>query len=97
MKKQFRTAAVILAVIIAFSIVISLSFITLEADHDCIGEDCPVCAAIAVCENILRTAASAFAVAVSALATRIILAYAVPAVVRTVRATPFTLKVRLLN
>ncbi len=97
MKKQFGTAAVILAVFFAVSIVLSLTFITLEADHDCIGEDCPVCAVIAACENTIRTAGSALMATAVILIFRIILMYSLPAVTHAVKATPFSLKVRLLN
>ena len=32
----------------------SAPFIAIEADHDCTGEDCPICACIAQCENTLH-------------------------------------------
>jgi len=32
----------------------STLFIAAEADHDCKGEDCPICACIQQCENSIR-------------------------------------------
>ena len=48
--------------IIAFIITLGLClvvlwssmFIVIEAEHDCSGEDCPVCLCIAVCGSLLR-------------------------------------------
>ena len=35
-------------------LMLSSAFIAHEADHDCCGEDCPVCAFIEQCENVVR-------------------------------------------
>ena len=35
-------------------VLFSASFIAAEADHDCSGDDCPICACIQQCENTLR-------------------------------------------
>lgn len=43
-------AALFLAVMLFSSF-----FIAVEADHDCTGEDCPICAVIHQCENTLRS------------------------------------------
>ena len=42
--------AVLLALVMLFSVV----YIALEADHDCCGEDCAICAQIQACEDLLR-------------------------------------------
>ncbi len=60
MIKSKRFASV-LVLLVAFIMLFSVLFIALEADHDCCGEDCAICAQIQVCENLLRnlmTAAS---------------------------------------
>lgn len=36
------------------SLFLSVLFIAQEADHDCIGQGCPICAAIQRCENAAR-------------------------------------------
>ena len=35
-------------------VLISAAYITAEADHDCCGDDCPICECIRQCENTLR-------------------------------------------
>ena len=49
MKKAVRAAALLTALVF-LAVVVSVPFgIALEADHDCEGEHCPVCALIAAC------------------------------------------------
>ena len=89
---------VILAAPILCALMTSLFVIMHEADHDCIGENCPVCAVIAVCQNTLKTlggivgaAALAFACfcfAASVIAFFLTISY---------NKTPVSLKVKLLN
>ena len=43
-------AAVLLALVMLFSLV----FLALAGDHECRGEDCAVCAQIALCEQLLK-------------------------------------------
>lgn len=31
-------------------------YVAAEAEHDCIGEDCPICALVDQCEGILKSA-----------------------------------------
>ena len=52
--KNKRIAAGIMAFLMLFIMLFSASFIAIEADHDCTGEDCPICACIAQCENTLH-------------------------------------------
>ncbi len=49
-----RIAAGIMAFLMLFIMLFSSFFIAIEADHDCTGEDCPICACIAQCENTLH-------------------------------------------
>lgn len=46
-------AALMLLVLLLF-LLTSVFFIAHEADHDCTGEDCPVCALIQIAESNLR-------------------------------------------
>ena len=62
MEKKKRIAA-FLAVTILLVLLFSAAFIATEADHDCAGENCPICAQIAVCQNILKTFALAVCIA----------------------------------
>lgn len=54
MKKHTRFLAAILTALLAFLMVSSIAYITAEADHDCIGEHCPICQQIEACENTLK-------------------------------------------
>lgn len=56
--------AISLAVAVAFFVAVqfSLIFVSAEAMHDCTGNECPVCEMIAVCEDVLKTAAHAIAI-----------------------------------
>lgn len=66
MKKK-RIIIIILTVLFALSVIFTFSFICANADHDCVGEDCPVCAEIQSCEDFLKTVAATASVAVAAI------------------------------
>jgi hypothetical protein len=63
MKKNIRTSVKILAgivgIMVALSFVFSLFFITIEADHECEGEECHICRTLEVCEGLLRQSGAA--------------------------------------
>ncbi len=44
----------VLAAALALVLLFSVCFIALEADHDCHGDDCAVCAQICACMEALR-------------------------------------------
>ncbi len=54
MTKQRRIKALVLAFFVIFAMTTSLFVIVHEADHDCIGENCAVCAVVALCENTIK-------------------------------------------
>ncbi len=68
MANRRRIAALILGVLFAFMLIFSSALIIHEADHDCCGEDCPICRVIAISLKLIRTlglallAAAAFSV-----------------------------------
>ena len=49
-----KQLAAMLALLLAFVMLFSVLFLALEADHDCCGEDCAVCAQLQLCEDLLR-------------------------------------------
>lgn len=49
-----RIAAGIVGVMMLVVVLLSASYIAAEADHDCTGDDCPICVCIQQCENILN-------------------------------------------
>ena len=48
-KKSQRIAAAVLSAVVLLAMLFSVIFMIEEAHHDCVGEDCPVCASIAAC------------------------------------------------
>ncbi|WP_139225885.1 hypothetical protein [Oribacterium sp. WCC10] len=44
----------IIAMMMLVFVLLSAAFIAAESDHNCTGEDCPVCECIQLCENTLR-------------------------------------------
>ncbi len=46
--------ATILAVLLIVFFVVSIFFVAHESDHECIGEDCPICEQIVICENTIQ-------------------------------------------
>ena len=52
MEKKKRIAAAFLAVTILLVLLFSAAFIAAEADHDCAGENCPLCDQITVFKKI---------------------------------------------
>jgi hypothetical protein len=50
-----RIGALLLCIGLVLVLSVSAAFIIHEADHDCTGEDCPVCRNIAVNIRLLRT------------------------------------------
>lgn len=61
-KRLVSALALLLALIMLFSVL----YIALEADHDCCGDDCAVCAQLQVCENLLHNLLLTTAVLIAA-------------------------------
>ncbi len=61
-----RRLASVLVLLAACIMLFSVLFIGLEADHDCCGEGCAVCAQIQVCEDLLRNLITAAALVMAA-------------------------------
>ena len=98
MTKQRRIFAVVLAAL-AVLIVLSASVFMIEhAGHECVGEDCPICAQIYACaenlKNLAAVAAVVFAAAAFAAALRVCADGELPVYVPR---TPVSLKVKLSN
>lgn len=93
-----RLVALAVGVIFCLTMVFSFAFVMAHADHDCIGEGCPVCREIAACLQTLRSgtaAAGLIAVAVAGLL--FALPAAAPVDHNGSRDTLITLKVKLSN
>lgn len=57
--KKTKRAAIVFACVLFFAMLLSVLFIAHETDHECIGEDCQVCARLAACENSLKNISGA--------------------------------------
>lgn len=55
MTKRKRLIASVLALTVALVMLFFVCFIVAEADHDCVGENCPICYQICICENVMRS------------------------------------------
>ena len=49
-----RIIAAIMGFMMLVVVLVSASYVAVEAVHDCTGEECPICACINQCENTLR-------------------------------------------
>ncbi|MCR5347606.1 MAG: hypothetical protein K6E38_07500 [Fretibacterium sp.] len=54
MIEKKRLGAGVLAALFVLVALFSVAFIAVEAEHDCTGEDCPICRQMAVCANALK-------------------------------------------
>ena len=98
MTNKRRIISFLMILLIVFVLVSSFWFILHETHHDCSGEDCPVCAMIAVCKNTLKSVFAALTLVLSALAASSAGRSAGASTVLCVRdETPVSLKVKLLN
>ena len=59
-RRSVLSLAVVFAVI--FVVLISSFFVAAETNHDCTGEDCPICYEISVCQETVRKLTFACAV-----------------------------------
>lgn len=64
MKKRVKVISMILLVFYIVALAFSFKFSAEQRNHDCIGEDCPVCAVLRIVEKISDGAKKIAAVAV---------------------------------
>lgn len=55
MTKFKRITALFVVFAFAFVLLASAAFIAHNADHDCVGEDCIICAQISFCNSVVRS------------------------------------------
>lgn len=61
-----KITAIFLILVVLLFLLVSTYFIAYEADHECTGEDCPVCALLQISENSLRQLGSGVPAAAAA-------------------------------
>ena len=92
-----RIAAGIAAVLLLVVILFSATFIAHKSHHDCTGEDCPVCAAIRLCEGILRLTGINAAARIPLMPVFLVLLTIPCTLYGFTRNTPVSVKVRMNN
>ena len=61
-RRKIFVVSAVLCVLLVLSTFASASFIALETEHDCEGEDCHICECIELCEAILQQVGTALPV-----------------------------------
>ena len=98
MTNRSRIAAAVLVAITVFVVIFSSVFLVEHADHDCTGEDCPICEQLYSCAQNLKN--------LTAVAVTVMVMVAFRLVVQTgmgqtkcayILRTPVNLKVKLSN
>lgn len=97
MTERTRIISAITAITVVFVLLFSILYIAAEANHDCTGEDCPICEQIAICQQQLEQLSGGIAVIVTALfAFSGLYVFSVKYVTVQKLCTLITLKVKLL-
>ena len=93
-----RVMSAVLAALVLVVLLSSSLFIIDHADHDCIGEDCPICGQIYLCTQTLKTLSLAVIAAAVFYAFSALLSITIrQAETIYVQPTPVSLKVKLTN
>ncbi len=95
-KTEIKMIAARVTVVLLFaSMVFSAFFICLESDHDCTGEDCPICLCMEQCVNTMCTEGCDTGVDTAAAVPAACFTLFIPYLVCFIRETPVTRKDRL--
>ena len=97
MQKSRKILAAVLAAVVLCAFLSSALFIIHEAEHNCEGEACRVCAILTVCRTVIRAFSVISAVCTVLILTRIIAYVISPRNKNAGAYTPVSLRVRLLN
>lgn len=62
MSGKKRAFALTVSFLLTFCLLCTVCAIAFEGAHECCGEDCPVCAFINICENVIKALGVVFAV-----------------------------------
>ena len=54
MQKKTRTVRRVLALFLLVALLLSVAYIVVAAEHDCVGENCATCRQVEQCEHFLR-------------------------------------------
>ena len=98
MKKLKNTVALLLVFSICLALLFSSFYIASGSHHNCIGEDCPICYKISICEDTLKILSTALTVFFILFAVYLFAVRILSIKTKTfVFLSPISLKVKLLN
>ena len=98
MRKHRKITGMLIAAILVLAMLCPFIFITVEANHDCVGKNCSICQQITACENLIQNLGNAGVVAAAAIATGYLLCCCITMKQETEsRLTLVSLKVKLSN
>ncbi len=98
MVKNKKLLAGFIALAVLFMLLFSVFFITAEARHNCIGENCPICLEVQACVQALSTLGTGLSTAVAVFATaHFFVICAITVFHRNPSHTLVSLKVKLTN
>ncbi|MGL6218910.1 MAG: hypothetical protein ACRC36_12800 [Lacrimispora sphenoides] len=98
MAKNKKLLAGFITLAILFMLLFSIFYITAEARHQCIGENCPICLEVQACVQALNTLGTGLAPAVAVFAAAyFFLICVIPVFHRNPSHTLVSLKVKLTN
>ncbi|RKM59206.1 AraC family transcriptional regulator [Butyrivibrio sp. CB08] len=96
--KLNRLLAGIMAIMVLFVVLFASFFVVSHTHHDCSGEDCPVCATIHQCENLLNGAGGSFLhIAAGVLPVVLVIGSVIISFCAVILGTPVSTKVRMNN
>ena len=92
-----RVISFLISALLVLTLLLGVAFVLVELHHDCIGEGCAICAAIAQDVAYLKAESAAVLphVSVAICLMTLLLAFAMPLLVRLQKTTPVSLKVKL--
>lgn len=65
--KRNKIIAIFFIILLVLIMFFATIFVVEEIDHDCDGENCPICYQISVCENIIKVLGNGLIVAITAI------------------------------
>ena len=92
-----RLIAGITGLMMLVFVLFSAFYIAAETDHECCGEDCPICACVHLCENALHGFDDGAAVQSAAVAPFILILPVAAFAATACQETPVSQKVRMNN
>ncbi len=86
----------LLALLISVTVLFSVFYLAIEMNHDCVGDNCPICESMRLCEQNLRQSDTGFTRLIAVIAPVILFLFAIVACFDYLRqSSPVTEKIRM--